>query len=304
MCITHPHEDHFKGINFLIERISLKNIKQLWISDFDLVNVFRYRFYGDQYDEEQNILIRLRRLFDSEKKIFKELAYGRLMSSIDDVDVIALFPNIERVKEYDEIISNFLNGESILSNKKRIDLNEYSGCLLLKYGISRILLAADATDNTWDDMFSELSKTGGKLYANGIKVAHHGSGEGNKAGFWNKLKRENNAKGAAFISVGGSLVQRNTPHEVELDLIKSSGYDLFCTNYGPYCKENILSNVALSTISPHIQSNLDSMSRPVGEYDSVCMGDCGIKIDKKGNWIPIIMEDRKCEYPFKQIYVK
>lgn len=194
ICLTHPHEDHLKGMLPILEAYCADNVpvknrpRRFWDCGF------RYNTVG--YLEILNFLIRHR-----------EVQFMRVTSGtefhFDAVEIIVLAPSVDLRNRYDTY---------------GVDLNDASIVLRLSYGAKTAILTGDSHFDTWGKICEEFPRTrhitypywkkddkiqydkrdprhpdlvflssGNQLDCDLLKVAHHGSKRGTSYEYIEKL---------------------------------------------------------------------------------------------------------------------
>ena len=159
ICITHPHTDHFNGIDMIVE----------YYKD----NINKLILYGltknDKEISDKNSLGRALKIFMP--KYYNRIADKLLLITrgesinIGEVNIKCLNPT--------EAILNELRMRDVFSASK-IEYNNSSVVLNITYKTYNILLTGDATANNMDEIQDYL-----KEKPNILKISHHGSRENN-----------------------------------------------------------------------------------------------------------------------------
>lgn len=189
LCITHPHEDHFKGIDKIIEQYS-KHIDKLILygltrNDKEILETsslgkgLKY-FYNDN---KTNIRDKI------------ELANINHSINVGDVEIKILNPT-------DDDLKNVMLKECFASS---VEYNAVSVVLFLEYKKCKILLTGDSTDYNWKRIF-KLNAF--EHLADIIKISHHGSIENNSGELLEKLMNKN---AYSIISSDGGFKYKTIP---------------------------------------------------------------------------------------------
>lgn len=224
ICITHPHEDHYKGLIELLKKHKVKNIFLYSVQTHD-----KLLFYLQKKAKNFN-----------NKQLSKNLKYLREAHDFikDDKNLNSLFltSNVEIHKENNiviktiapsgklvekcnsQILNKFTKIQSkkiellLFDNRKDNDLiNSFSGVILLEYKNIKVLFGADALIETFNDFknnFTSENKIGI------FKVSHHGS---MNAMSKELLKNNYFNKKAKFIIM--PFLQCNLPNNDFIELI-------------------------------------------------------------------------------------
>ena len=209
LCLTHPHVDHFYGMTQILRRFS--RIRLFWrfphISADELLVLyllgngkeFEDKAATQEAEEFRNILqvVRERRNRRGSDKIrIKHGALGvpiyppgDLEASNPGISIIGLAPCGDRVESYKEHLTKCFDETGRLRPRPpKLEANELSLGLLIKYGQSRIVLGGDVEESNWKEVLREWPRAGlPDLGAHGVKVSHHGSTNGYCDGLWEAL---------------------------------------------------------------------------------------------------------------------
>ncbi len=205
VCITHPHDDHFKGIDRLIEHYR-DTIKAVWLYGIRI---------GSKAEQNENLsLYKALKICANIKRqrqenIVKVLKRGQVFS-IDEVEINILNPT-------DKILEDL----SLSSYDTDQPYNNSSVIMHLKYKDRIILLGADATVDNWNeviDVFTDL-KQKNKLLSNVLKVSHHGSIDNNTKPILTDITRKDD--NISIISTDGGKRYKSLPSQDVIDFLSS-----------------------------------------------------------------------------------
>ena len=208
LCLSHPHEDHFRGITHLLKAYDGK-LKAFWrFPARPLGNVIAHlRAVADEsvdYAIHRKSVAELTRMFqiiDSMRKGgnftvrltegFK-LLYSDIVESEGEnvqLKIFSLAPAGNLVDDYQEDIEKSLADEQYFAQKYYQKHNLISSVLLLKYGETRVILGGDAEKQSWDYILNDelRIKEGESLFAHLAKVSHHGSRNSLTENLWETL---------------------------------------------------------------------------------------------------------------------
>lgn len=196
LCITHPHEDHYNGVDKIIEKYS-KNIDKLIL--YGLTK-------NDKETQEISSLGRGLNLFyiNNKRNIKSKIEFARMNNSIniDDLEIKILNPTNDDIK-------NIMLQQCFASS---IEYNSVSVVLFFKYKKCKILLTGDSTVNNWKHIFKFNVH---KYLSDIIKISHHGSIENNSDEL---LKNLINHESYSIISSDGGYKYKTLP---SVDVINS-----------------------------------------------------------------------------------
>ena len=207
--VTHPHEDHARGIRQLLEHF-LPRIGQIWMhagSELGYLRQFFRAKYktGIKLDIEKLFaeppgtfyveLLRLRKLVEKYVKqngIFVSFrGFGCTELCAGAVEVCFLGPSDTRAQQYEMSLANNLTGVvaengKVLNdnwNHGAVNHNEISAGCLIKFGKTAIVVGGDMEKAAWQDAMSHKSVS---LQAQLVKISHHGSETGHVEGLFEK----------------------------------------------------------------------------------------------------------------------
>lgn len=199
ICITHPHSDHYKGIDIIVE--NYKN------------NIDKFILYGlTNNDKERDVSKSLGKAIT----LFAELNKRQLDKkfiliernqtySIGEVEMLCLNPSPKTL--------NSFRKKQILPSTN-IEYNDVSIVLKMVYKNRTILLSGDASIKNWEEIFNEKDKYISDL----IKISHHGSKENNPKQVLKKTLKEGSI---SVISTDGGIRYSNVPSTEVISTIES-----------------------------------------------------------------------------------
>jgi hypothetical protein len=203
LCLTHPHDDHYRGMSQLLDHFPVKafwSFCDTFPDDFQLI--VRY-FEAELNDLGGSPEIRFKA--DKLRGIFEGIVgTGRVPISAarsnqqlypvptgigDPLEIRAIAPTHHVAREYVRSLLRFLRGRA------RNDLsvrpfphhhhNAVSIALLVSYGRARIILGGDVEETGWRAVLAEFTPE--FLAAGVVKVSHHGSTTGYCEGLWSRM---------------------------------------------------------------------------------------------------------------------
>jgi len=254
VCLTHPHIDHYRGYEQLLEGLMGLNIPISEFWDFGvsarkakaIMRLADTPTFKEQKDEMLRLLRAKYKLIQNgtEQKILVNATRGFWKKDNVEIDVLAPHANqfevysnylgCQTAKEKQIYRRQFKLRRCLTDNKQPckcpIDDNIISSALLLRFGSCRIVLAGDITNCSWRGILSRVEQIEPKCHC--IKVSHHGSLEGNlpytEKSLWDYIRFEG-AKTVAVISGGYRI---GLPHDDTIQALKTSGYQIYCTGPG------------------------------------------------------------------------
>lgn len=198
ICLTHPHDDHYRGMSQLLAHFSVK---------------FFWRFAGLSATHlnafAKHLVLEARRGGSEERKISAN-DFVRTMSQVRvqrqnqlrqktatgfqqlypvpadpkaHFQIWSFAPSGNRVADYEHILaSRFPIGKQPLLRESEAEHNSISMGLLVRFGDTRLVLGGDIEESGWSDVLAEIPRE--ELASHLVKVSHHGSKTGYVDGLW------------------------------------------------------------------------------------------------------------------------
>jgi len=209
ICLTHPHEDHFRGITHLLKAYR-ENIKEFWVfptryirkvivhlltiargtegrlventSVAELVEMFRI---VEDIEKEKRIRIRrtedFKLLYDCSVEVASEEISLQIFSLAPSGNLANRYQ-----REIDELNVTVANTNQVVKTYQRHNL--ISSVILVKYGETRVILGGDAEKESWNYILTdEIRIKNESLECELVKVSHHGSKTGLTKNLWETL---------------------------------------------------------------------------------------------------------------------
>lgn len=199
VCITHPHLDHFRGLNAIISHYK-KNINKLII-----YGITKNNHEVGESDLAKGIKQFLE-LYKSRVEINKHLIWAEKGTNINigEVKVKCLNPTLK-------ILKNLLL-DGVLA--KDSEYNNASVILLLEYKNRKILLNGDSTIKNWLEIFKENKN----LKSDIVKISHHGSKNNNNIEVLSNIIKN---KAKTIISTDGGTKYKHIPSKEVINILKN-----------------------------------------------------------------------------------
>lgn len=192
VLLTHPHEDHYRGLDNIltdypggIEKIcwyqgnGIRELKSYWAQQKIADNGFL-----PNYPKIDRAILSAIKLGVSERRLSEltEIVDKRNVKiedyGITDISIKALSPGASCIRKYLELLHKAIpeEGKAVLRLDDR-GHNLLSVSLLIKLGDLKILLGSDVENSQGEDTGwqSIILNTGADLSAQLVKVSHHGS---------------------------------------------------------------------------------------------------------------------------------
>lgn len=207
LCLTHPHDDHYRGMSQLLDKFTVRYFwrpsamsgQQLkWLLKLSLKDAERSgeeRAVEDATELERIFTcVRESRESKSVPLIPKNASVGSLLYPVPfDLDAIfqvwAIAPSAEQTDQYQESLGKCFDSDMRLRDTLPYSRhNEISLALLVQYGNTRLILGGDVEKSGWLDSVKEFGLD--NLNAVGVKVSHHGSTNGYCDGLWKGFSKD------------------------------------------------------------------------------------------------------------------
>jgi len=202
LCLTHPHDDHFRGMSQLLRELK---VRYFWrfptLSSRDLRNLGRYlltdaaRSDDGESIESANDFVRTMTLV-RERRENKQLSqkmvnghqqlYPVPFDSFADFQIWSFAPDGNQLGHYEEALTASFSADGRLRpNVPQVSHNDISAGLIVVFGKTRILLGGDIEKAAWTDIRPQHSRE--HFFVEAVKVPHHGSETGFVPGLWADL---------------------------------------------------------------------------------------------------------------------
>jgi len=231
--ISHGHDDHYSGVNDVIDYCEKENIViNHFISTLHPVQ-FQYFKISKSYQESKRIVALLKRINSivQQKGIIKA-AYpaSNLIQKIkiNEYKLECVYPRQEDYTKLGQTLEKYIKGE----RKSRPDLNDIATFLKIHTEEILVILTSDCTIETLK--FCERKDEDLKVKPLHLaQVPHHGSKYNHYPQFWRNLVPI--AQCPAVISSGAG--KDKLPDAEVVEDIHEIGYELYATNFVNGIKE-------------------------------------------------------------------
>lgn len=281
VCLTHPHTDHFSGLQRILEFYDGR-IDELWAFQIDSAHL--KKFLEVQHQRHVTTPVGRRRYGELQtffKAFFKmskagsarRLVGGLKLPSRGGVDIDCLSPLSRDIGEY----QNQLAWSSQPQNYKANE-NLVSVVLRLRYGGCTILLSSDAPTKAWPGMWKEAKKRRESFEAEAVKISHHGSRVGFHEEIWKKTVSCRGTDGVVSSGVG-----YGHPDRAVIEALHRMGVRLHCTNFPEHCIRSKLTDFSkFEGLPERSKLRLFMLDQSSNFPLSPCNGDIRIDLDSDG----------------------
>jgi beta-lactamase superfamily II metal-dependent hydrolase len=209
-CLTHPHGDHYRGLNQLLNY--LDKLRYFWrfgaFTDRDLKGVLLKYFkalgietrHSWLIEEANELTYAFGKIDDMQKegKIARQFALSDFKhiyplpideEQTPEFQIASIAPSTDMIHPYQQAIAKCFDEQGRLIGRVLMQRhNDVSVALRLQYGKSRVILGGDVEAANWVDTIKTISSSG--LRAHAVKVSHHGSITGYTPDLWDHFSRD------------------------------------------------------------------------------------------------------------------
>jgi beta-lactamase superfamily II metal-dependent hydrolase len=205
LCLTHPHDDHFRGVKHLLDHLQ---VKAFWrfgaFTPQDLRMLTRYFLVHARKRRKPRAIENaelLLQTFETVKSQFfqRPKVISRLLRLTDrtpayplpevpgaELELWGLGPSSNLVEKYERDLSQCFDGNGkLVGHVAHQRHNDVSCAIMLRYGVTRVLLCGDVEAEGWEEILRLVDAS--VLAVHAVKVAHHGSSTGYCSDLWKHL---------------------------------------------------------------------------------------------------------------------
>jgi hypothetical protein len=248
LCLTHPHEDHFRGITHLLDEYEGR-IGEIWrFAARPLYQVIAHlqaeAVEGGGHPIKRSSVAELTEFFRRVDAMRKRSAvavrlvegYKLLLSTTVAANgenvplkIFALGPSGTLVDAYQAAIENYFVGKHTHAKTPRH--NQISGVLKVQWGQTSVVLGADAERESWEAILSDSIRQteGTSLAADLVKISHHGSKNGIAKNLWDELTADSTPERKCDAVLTPFFAQR-LPDTEALEQIRNYTDEIFSTS--------------------------------------------------------------------------
>jgi hypothetical protein len=205
LCLTHPHNDHFRGMSQILQGFTVKQFWTFFGPDPNDVKLLKTYFTAEAVQLDRaaftEVAEELASIFDivEARKIDRQLVVSRRpMYPVPgdphlEVAIRGIAPTDERIFTYKKMLLNSLaNTPGEVEAIPREKHNVISSGLMINFGQARILLGGDVEERAWQEILSENRPE--DLASHFVKISHHGSKTGYCPELWPILSTKGSAR--------------------------------------------------------------------------------------------------------------
>jgi beta-lactamase superfamily II metal-dependent hydrolase len=293
LCLTHPHDDHFRGIGQLLDEFP---VRYFWhfgaqsAAQFKLL-VKYVRLEAEQEATEESrqsgrlfseIWQRVDRFRRAKKTRLKECRPATLLYPVPadwsaHFRVIGLAPSAEQSAIYHKGYTECFDQAGRFKDRlPREHHNRISIALLLIFGSTKIILGGDVESPGWTDVLMDINPH--ELAANLVKVSHHGSTTGYCGDLWKHFSAS--GKPHAVIT---SYLSQGLPQRRALDHIREHTPSILLT-----CATAVRQTELPERVAPQILRSRLALLRKMGHLEDEASHRCGrwtLMFDDQGHCV-------------------
>jgi beta-lactamase superfamily II metal-dependent hydrolase len=284
VSITHPHADHYMGMQAILQTFSgrigtLYTFPIRFDGEFLKKVVTAYKKHAVATDDaaKQSKLLELAEIFRLGRSAPDSWeAPAGLQTAIsaagfDGVRITSILPPAKiRGDFFDRVVAGKLEPE-------REQLNDLSTAFLVEYAGHQIILGGDGTYSNWIYQHKRWNMIGLKLSPGAVKIPHHGSeldcrGKVFEILYGDEGSQQPDAK--AIISANG----KTHPSPDVLDALVARRIAPYCTNLARRCGANRRNLVTSDQTDPVLVRFLNSASIEDDSSSQPCQGDITLQL--------------------------
>jgi hypothetical protein len=188
LCLTHPHDDHYRGMSQFFDCFA--DIRYFWRFAGATYEGLRRLAKIDAKEGKTDLCATLRRV--GEQRIAKSLRVAQMIDvkhlypekcfEESALRIWSIAPSSNQVEAFEETLAKCFDKSGRLRPKRpQLDANMVSAALLVVFGSTRLILGGDVEGPAWKEI---LQRMNADLAAHAVKVSHHGSTTGYTEGLW------------------------------------------------------------------------------------------------------------------------
>ena len=293
VCITHPDKDHYSGIFDVLTHFDGK------ISQFITFPLGGIIADKERLSKYLSQIAEMAMRGDDEILTKKYLEFMQIMKwgwekfrprdqwieVTGDYDLLG-FDNFEGVEFYGIMPPRRVKGEFVATmlgadRIPKLDNNEISTALLLRYAGRTIILGGDATRENWDWHRKYRARSKVSILSDITKLPHHGSRKDNPADVLEAFF-EKGRSSIAIISADG----RRHPDLETFRLLDDLETTRYCTNVCNPNERQLKRLYKEAKLDSRLEDYLNIFADPIVIEPKPCKGDICIEIGDDGSIVP------------------
>ncbi len=211
LCLTHPHDDHFRGMSQLLKEFT---VRQFWTSiepDPEDISLLKSYFLAEAQQADRAVLresaAELASIFDlvDQRRIDRQTIISRRpmypvpRDSSLSIEISGLAPTDDRARVYKRALMNsLLKKPGAVQAMPHAKHNTISVGLRITFGQARVVLGGDVEREAWTTILGEQAPA--DLASHFVKISHHGSTTGYCPGLWDVLSSHGTSRPVAALT--------------------------------------------------------------------------------------------------------
>jgi beta-lactamase superfamily II metal-dependent hydrolase len=233
-CLTHPHTDHYSGIEHILDKIP---VQQFWYPG--VMTLEHLKSIAKLEAQQQSATTATQydsKLIDLFEKVnlrtlksglsIRRLSLGLNLGTDKDlgVRIESLAPSGDEAHRFDQSLTRCFNNGRLLEKKTQSEINRCSVALSLFFASQRLVLGGDVEKKGWRDLLQQQSHLA--TNASVVKVAHHGSRTGRSENLWSTYAKDTSKR----VAVLTPYWKHRLPCPAVITEIRDMGYTLYSTS--------------------------------------------------------------------------
>ncbi len=297
LCLTHPHDDHYKGMSHLLEAFP---VQYFWPSAglsgknfLQLVQYLQVEALGTAQPSDEESALEFTKIFGlvkgkrtSQVPPLREQIPGPTVQLYPvpfdpeaEFRIIGLAPSGDQVSRYNDGLLRCFDDQGVVQRKLPSEHhNIISSALMIIFGQTRIVLGGDVERDGWRDTIRHMGA--GYLAAHAVKISHHGSENGFCEGLWPIF-----ASRGKPIGVVTAYASQSLPRRAALAEITQHTDQLLTT-----CLTAIKPEQLPPIIDPLAFKSRLALSQKMGRFHAVGShqyGRCALVFDNQGGCVEV-----------------
>lgn len=310
VCLTHPHEDHFRGMSRLLDEFHVRYFwrpsamsgqRLKWLLKHSCLDAKRSG--ADKAVEDANELERIFTIVRDSRRsrsfplIPKHADIGAQLYPVPvdldaDLQIWSIAPSARCTDRYEDSLQKCFDSDGRLKDRLPYSRhNEISMALLVEFRNTRIVLGGDVEKNGWTDSVQEFGLD--KLSSHAVKVSHHGSATGYCDDLWRGFSKDGEP-----IAVLTSFRRHRLPRREGLEHIREFAAKILTPCLPAIHEEQLSIPLSMNAPAKSRQAlrdtfNARSVSQPFPT------GQCSLVFDDQGNCIEQIADPPAGQIPLE-----
>lgn len=211
LCLTHPHDDHFRGMSQLLKGFTVRQFWAFMGPDPQDIALLKTYFLAEATQTDRAILresaAELISIFELAEQcpirpqtvISRRSMYPVPRDTRFQVEIQGIAPTDDRAKSYKtSLMHSLFRNPAAVQAMPHAKHNMISVGLRITFGQARIILGGDVETEAWDTILQEHPPE--DLVTHFVKISHHGSTTGYCLGLWEALSNNGSSPPVAALT--------------------------------------------------------------------------------------------------------